>query len=263
MSSDSEDDAPLAAIAKVRPVSEDRHGDSKTIIQLLLEIRGEQERQAAVLDQHILLQEKNSKEIEQVTFQLQAHVDETNNIKQELQNVAATVSNIYGLLRGRIEKRNRLGGNIPAQTVATVNTTDNAPQEPSKKTGITKPAAKLMDGFVSVPIRYEEIRPGMVYDPVRIAGDDYVGLLNRSATASSFARGLMSYFFDKNVLRNSNFDGTTVLRKDQEPLKKDKLDRRIVLSILDQAELEFPGHVFDRKSFTKIRAVINDKCRHS
>lgn len=101
----------------------------------------------------------------------------------------------------------------------------------------TKPVADPTDGFVSISIRHEEIQPGVVYELIRISAEDY----------------------GKDVLRTSNFDGTTVLSKDQEPLKKVKLDQRLVLSILDQAELEYPGHNFDWKWFTKIRALINDK----
>ena len=142
---------------------------------------------------------------------------------------------------------------------------DNEPQPDNEKTtsGLTKAVADLADGFVSIPIRHEEYRPGVVYEPVRIPADDYTSILNRSATAPTFVRGLMPYFFEKDVLRRSNYEGTTVLRQDQEPLKKDKLDRRLVMSLLDQAELEYSGHVFDRKSFSKIRASINDKCRHT
>ena len=62
-------------------------------------------------------------------------------------------------------------------------------------------------------------------------------------------------------MKKSNFDGTTVLSKDGQ-ITKDRLDRRLLMSMLDVVEREFPGEV-KGKSFVKIRSVVNDKCRHS
>jgi hypothetical protein len=65
-SSDSEDDAPLALIANDRSLTgKQQHGrDTQTIIQLLMEIRAEQERQAVILDEQARLQERQSNEIQ-------------------------------------------------------------------------------------------------------------------------------------------------------------------------------------------------------
>ena len=41
-----------------------------------------------------------------------------------------------------------------------------------------KPMANYVDGYVPISIRYEDIRPGVVNDPVTIKVEDYAGLCN-------------------------------------------------------------------------------------
>ena len=97
---------------------------------------------------------------------------------------------------------------------------------------------------------------GPVYNPVAIKAEDYAGLRKRCITALTFVWGLMGHFFEPDVLKTSNYEGTQVVTKNG-LIQKDRLDRRLIMSVLDQAELEFPGQVLNQKSFSEIRSQLN------
>lgn len=124
-----------------------------------------------------------------------------------------------------------------------------------------RPNLTCRNGKVFIAVGHEDINPDGVYQDVEIPADEYNTIRGRCRTVTAFVRGIIGYFFTVDVLRKSNFAGTTAITKDGQ-IKKDQLDRRVVLSLLDQAELEFPGEVRG-VHFAKLRDVINDKCRHA
>ena len=59
-------------------------------------------------------------------------------------------------------------------------------------------------------------------------------------------RGLMPFFFSANIMKKSNFDGTTVLSKDVQ-ITKDRLDRRLLMSMLVQVLASLRCSMFLKK----------------
>ena len=116
---------------------------------------------------------------------------------------------------------------------------------------------------VIFPNRHEtQGPPGRVYEPVRISAAKFDEMKVGCSTPTNFARNLIVYFFDAETRESANFNGTRVLTK-QGLVQKNRLDRRIVLSMLDQVEFQFLGCTTDKEQFSKITDAINDKCRHS
>ena len=113
------------------------------------------------------------------------------------------------------------------------------------------------------PIRHEtEGPPTAVYDPIRISSSSFDSMKLKCTTPTNFARNLMVHFFDSETRKISNFNGSRVLTA-QGPHQKRRLDRRIILTMLDQVEMQFPGSTTDKTMFAKLIESINDKCRHT
>ena len=116
---------------------------------------------------------------------------------------------------------------------------------------------------VLFPIRHEtEGPPNAIYEPIKIPTSKFEELTVRCSTPTNFARNLLIFFFDQETRKASNFNGSRVITA-RGPVQKRRLDKRVVLTMLDQVELQYPGSTADRTQFSKLVDAINDKCRHS
>lgn len=96
---------------------------------------------------------------------------------------------------------------------------------------------------------------------VQIPRREYDRIFNRTKTATSFVRQLLPYYFSKDELQSSNFDGGVVLSATGKTMKL-ALDRQRIGALFRQVETEFGGSTSGKESQRKLREAINDKCRH-
>lgn len=279
--SSDDDDAPLATIVRERRQNEQDQTDEvaeqlvkqeahikqlKQMIkqQSLAMERGREEARRERLrherDLHEIRQEQELMHERQTEIFQRQHRQTT----EAMANIVSMVENIQRVINGKVDRRaERHRQREEEETRPDQRQPNQQPQRRPPLPRIDHPRANLnlRDGKVCVAIGHEDINPGDVYPEVEIPADEYDTIRGRCRTVTAFVRSLIGYFFTVDVLRKSNFAGTTVVTKDGQ-VKKHQLDRRLVLSMLDHAELEFPGEVRG-VHFAKLRDVINDKCRHA
>lgn len=260
--SSDDDDAPLATIVRgSRQQTEQVRADGQDEVAKRLNTK--QESDIRQLKEMLERQERQMQEIrdqqEQQTVIFQRQFTQTTEM---MENILSLVNNIQHVMNGKVDRKAERRQRLQEETRQNERQPNLQPL-PRGDTPPRRPDLNRRDGRVSIVVGHEDMNPDRVYQDVEIPADEYDTIRGRCRTVTAFVRGIIGYFFTVDVLRESNFSGTTVLTKGGQ-IKKDQLDRRLVLSMLDHTELEFPGEVRDGHLVKpKLRDVINDKCRHA
>ncbi len=249
---DSEDEEPLSSMT--RPVN--KESSASPAIMTKLDVMEKKMAQLSRTQQHILAGQEEDRRRWR-SFQEEMKVRD-----QRQKDTLALLQNIYALMDQRsrakdaraLERRQRGPEATPAR-VGGIQTPRRPLADVQNRTPVVAPAAAapvvapnaparepvgpaefhrvLSEDrqFILFPIRHEEEGPGNIYQPIRIPTGKFQDLKNKCTTPTNFARNLLVYFFDPETRRSSNFHGTRVITTEG-PMQKQKLDRRITLTML-------------------------------
>lgn len=118
--------------------------------------------------------------MEDICRQQDSQAEFCKSIRQELKNVMALSSNTYGLVKGRIQRKDRLteAHNLQREEQAQVVNRHRQPQmaqpadvaQPADMArAADRPLIDVVDGHVLIPVRHDDIGPDEVHDPIDIA----------------------------------------------------------------------------------------------
>ena len=255
-------------------VAQDENKQRWKTLQAEMLVRDQRQREIQDVQQQIVAaQEEEARRWE--TFKTQMEVRD-----QRQKDTIAMLHNIYALMDQRTrakDARNRERHERPTPVREGGNPTSRRPladiqvRPPLAEVAAQAPQPApqihrmLSEDRAEVifPIRHEDDGAhDRIYEPVRIPTAKFDDMKVRCSTPTNFVRNLLIYFFDAETRKSANFNGTRVLAN-RGWVHKNRLDRRIVLTMLDQVELQFPGSTTDKDQHSKIVVAINDKCRHS
>ncbi|XP_071805887.1 uncharacterized protein [Asterias amurensis] len=120
----------------------------------------------------------------------------------------------------------------------------------------------VQNDFVVIPIKFDSTNAKEEYiAPVLISCVEYHNILLKSKTSTAFLRSLLKFFFSVETLKTHNYEGGEVHTKNGKAMRG-QLNRRMVTSLIEQVELEFPGTTKGFENMKYIKKSINDKCNH-